>query len=194
MTLTTPKTCLSLSSKTLEPANFAATRTIADRLAILTIATVAMIAAMTATKQPRVASPRTSLATRTSRAPSPETSLLSLTTSLPSAVSSLRGFSGPLGFLPTTRMTLTPFKLCTRPICLTCLQRLPLTSMILTHSLFSRVLTLMLIKFKFFYVLCGERTGIVFMFFLSLSCFSRGGLVTHNLSSLPGFAFFFVIS
>jgi hypothetical protein len=38
-------------------------------------------------------------------------------------------------------MTLTPLKLCTRPLCLTCLQRLPLTPMILTHSLLSRVLT-----------------------------------------------------
>jgi hypothetical protein len=40
MTSTTPKTCLSLSSKTLAPANFVATLTIADRLATLTSTTL----------------------------------------------------------------------------------------------------------------------------------------------------------
>ena len=45
--------------------HFADTRTIADRLAILTSFTVAMISVMTAAKQPRVASTRTSRATRT---------------------------------------------------------------------------------------------------------------------------------
>ena len=68
--------------------------------------------------------------------------------------------------------------------------------MILTCSL--RFLTLPLIKFSFsFSVFCGNRTGIVFMIFLSLYVFLRfltWRLVTHNLSSLPGFAFFFVIS
>jgi hypothetical protein len=70
--------------------------------------------------------------------------------------------------------------------------------MLLTSSLLSRILTLTLISFKFFfYIFCGERSGIVFMsFFLFAfsSGFSRGGLVTQNLSSLPGLAFFFVIS
>jgi hypothetical protein len=44
------------------------------------------------------------------------------------------------------------------------------------------------------WVSCGERTGIVFMFFSLFafsSGFTRGGLVTQNISSLPGLAFFF---
>jgi len=43
-----------------------------------------------------------------------------------------------------------------------------------------------------FFVSCGERTGIVFMFFSLFafsSGFTRGGLVTHNFSSLPGRSF-----
>ena len=38
-----------------------------------------------------------------------------------------------------------------------------------------------------FFVSCGNRTGIVFMFFslfVVFSDFTRGGIVTHNLSSL----------
>ena len=48
--------------------------------------------------------------------------------------------------------------------------------------------------FFLFFVSCGKRTGIVFMFssvFAVSSGFTRGGLVPHNLSSLPGLAFFF---
>jgi hypothetical protein len=43
-----------------------------------------------------------------------------------------------------------------------------------------------------FFVSCGERTGIVFMFFSLFafsSGFTRGGLVTHNFSPLPGRSF-----
>lgn len=43
-----------------------------------------------------------------------------------------------------------------------------------------------------FFVSCGERTGIVFKFFSLFafsSGFTRGGLVTHNFSPLPGRSF-----
>ncbi len=172
----------------------ASTFTVLDESA----ATCLMIAAMTAAQQPRVTITKTSIDTRTSLAPSPETSLFSFVTSLQPDVSSLWGFSGTLVFLPKTCMTLSQFKLCTRPISLTCLQRLPLTLMILTPSLFSSILTLTLIRFKFFSMsFVGNVQGLFSCFFFLFefsSCFSRGGLVTHNLSSLPGLAFFFVIS
>ena len=55
-------------------------------------------------------------------------------TSLKAAVSRLSRFSGPRAFLLQTCVTLSLFKLCTRPLRLTCLQRLSLT-LILTRSL-----------------------------------------------------------
>ena len=46
--------------------------------------------------------------------------------------------------------------------------------------------------FTCFFLMCGKRTGIVLWFFFLFTFswgFSSGGLVTHNLSSLPEFVF-----
>ena len=69
-------------------------------------------------------------------------------------------------------------------------------------------MTISLVFFILFiyHVLYGMRTGIVLLIFSfslrpvfvfevsNVEGLSLGGLVTHNLSSLPGLAFFFVIS
>ena len=93
----------------------------------------------------------------------------------------------------------------TRLFSVTCLKhfilivRLPLTPMILTRSLLSRILTLMLIRFKFFSYMSfvGSVQGLFSCFSFSLRSLPVShmeGSSLHNLSSLPGLAFFFVIS
>jgi hypothetical protein len=75
--------------------------------------------------------------------------------------------------------------------------RLPL---LLTSSLLSLILTqtLTLVRPAFLsFSLVGSVQGLFSCFSLSLrysSGFTRGGLVTHNLSSLPGLAFFCIQS
>ena len=65
----------------------------------------------------------------------PRTSLLFWSTSLNNAASSLGGFSRPTTFLPTTCTTLSLFKLCTRPLRLTCLKQSSLTPTPLPRTL-----------------------------------------------------------
>ncbi len=91
---------------------------------------------------------------------------------------------------------------CTRPLCPSCLNHfilivsLLLTTMLLSLSL---ILTLTLVRLALCLLLyfLWEAYRDCFHVFLSLcvffllfsSGFARGGLVTHNLSSLPGLAF-----
>ncbi len=70
---------------------------------------------------------RPSIAARTSRATTLATSLFSCATSWKPTTSSLSQFSRLRTFLPTTCKTLLLFKLCSRPMHLTCLKRLPQT-------------------------------------------------------------------
>jgi hypothetical protein len=96
-------------------------------------------------------------------------------------------------------MRCTPY---TWPLSASCPQhfilivRLPLTTLLLTSSPLSLILTLTLVRpASFLFPLWGAYRD-CFQVFLSLcvffpSGFTRGGLVTHNLSSLPGLAFFF---
>jgi hypothetical protein len=59
--------------------------------------------------------------------------------------------------------------------------------MIPTSSPLAVSMTLTIVRFEFPLSPLWERTGIVFF----SSGFTRGGLVTHNLSSLPGLASLF---
>jgi hypothetical protein len=90
---------------------------------------------------------------------------------------------------------------CTWPLIASCpkhfilIVRLPLPTMLLTSSPLSLILTLTLVRpASFLFPLWGAYRD-CFHVFLSLCVFlgfTRGGLVTHNLSSLPGLAFFVI--
>ncbi len=103
-----------------------------------------------------------------------------------------------LQLIGTTAMQCVP---CTRPLCPSCLNhfilivRLLLTTMLLSLSL---ILTLTLVRLAVCLLLyflwevyrdCFHVFLSLCVFFLFSSGFARGGLVTHNLSSLPGLAF-----
>jgi hypothetical protein len=74
-------------------------------------------------------------------------------------------------------------------------------TMLLTSHPLSLILTLTLVRAEFSFLLCflwEAYRDCFHVFSLSLrffssSGFARGGLVTHNLSSLPGLAFFFSV-
>jgi hypothetical protein len=136
------------------------------------VKTVVMITVITnlpccAAPKPSVTSTRTSFVPRTSRDPSPETSLLSFVTSLPNVVSSLRGFSRQLASptsLPTTGVTLMPFKLCTRPLSPSCLKWLlliPTLSPLILPVILRRRLSLMIVLESSF-CLCRSVQGLFF--------------------------------
>jgi hypothetical protein len=72
--------------------------------------------------------------------------------------------------------------------------RLSLPTLLLTSNSLSLILTLTLVRPESFLCFLLGAYRDCFHGFLSLCvflCFTRGGLVTHNLSSLPGLAFFF---
>jgi hypothetical protein len=76
----------------------------------------------------------------------------------------------------------------------TLIVRLPLPTLLLTSNSLSLILTLTLVRPESFLCLLLGAYRDCFHVFLSLCVFlgfTRGGLVTHNLSSLPGLAFFF---
>ena len=95
---------------------------------------------------------------------------------LAAAVSRLSKFSGPLAFLPQTCMTLSLFKLCTRPLRLTCLQRLSLTPTLpprILHMILKRRLTLILVLDSFFFFALVGACRVCFFLSLFVSVLPR---------------------